>query len=90
MPELMLTLDAMHKVEHRKNKFMAAIQGINIDQDESAENKEEKNRPVTAEEVKARAVARLTGDMNLAGAVAEGFTPDTGLKYKIMEGTEIG
>ena len=66
---------------------MAALQGVDIDKEQK---KESSNGPVTVEDVKARAVARLTGDTNMAGAVAEGFTSDKGLDYKIMGGTQIG
>ena len=90
MPEILLTLNSIHKTERRKQKFMAALQGVDIDKEESKANSNSKNRPTTIEDVKARAVARLTGDANLAGAVAEGFTPDKGLEYKIVGGTEIG
>ena len=92
MPELLLTLESMHKTEKRKQKFMAALQGIDLDeQTETQENNEVvNNKPLTVEDIKARAVARLTGDENLAGAISEGFTSDKGLEYKIMGGTEIG
>jgi len=91
MPELLLTLESMHKTEKRKQKFMAALQGIDLDeQSETQENSEGSKKPPTVEDIKARAVARLTGDQNMAGAIAEGFTPDKGLEYKIMGGTEIG
>lgn len=92
MPELLLTLESMHKTEKRKQKFMAALQGIDLDeQTETQENSEVSNKkPLTVEDIKARAVARLTGDENLAGAISEGFTSDKGLEYKIMGGTEIG
>lgn len=66
---------------------MAALQGVDIDKQEK---KESSKGPVSLEDVKARAVARLTGDANMAGAVAEGFTPDKGLQYKITGGAEIG
>jgi hypothetical protein len=90
MPELVLTLEAMHRTEKRKQKFLAALQGIDIDEEDSGQsNSSNKNVP-TAEDIKARAVARLTGDESLAGAIAEGFTSDKGLEYKIMGGTEIG
>ena len=86
MPEIMHTVEAMHRVEKRKQKFMAALQGIDLDKDENSST----GKATTVEEVKARAVARLTGDKNLAGAIAQGFTPDTGLQYQIAEGAEIG
>jgi len=92
MPELLLTLESMHKAEKRKQKFMAALQGIDIDQDENTKqnNNSGPSKLPTVEDIKARAVARLTGDENLAGAISEGFTPDKGLEYKIMGGSEIG
>lgn len=89
MPELIATINAIHRVEKRKQSFMAALQGIELNA--SDEEQTEANKPATTiEEVKARAVARLTGDKTLAGAIAEGFTPDMGLQYSIVEGTEIG
>ena len=92
MPELLLTLESMHKTEKRKQKFLAALQGIDIDQNENVEedNQSVSKKVPTVEDIKARAVARLTGDANLAGAISEGFTPDKGLEYKIMGGSEIG
>ena len=88
MPELLLTLDALQKMERRKQKFMAALQGIDMDKEDKKEST--KNTPVSVEDIKARAIARLTGDANMAGAVAEGFTSDKGLEYKITGGTDIG
>jgi len=91
MPELIATLDAMSKVEKRKNKFLAALQGIDIDKDNSSEDVQETNSgPATLEDVQARALARITGDKNIAGAAAAGISPEMGLQYKIAEGTEIG
>jgi len=90
MPELQLTLQAMHKTEKRKQRFMAALQGIDLDKQDSESGNTSSGKTVTAEDVKARAVARLTGDANLAGAVSEGLTPEMGVEYKIMGGTEIG
>lgn len=70
---------------------MAALQGINIDEhiDETIDKEIEERIP-TIEEIKARAVARLTGDKNMAGAISQGFTPDMGIEYQIAEGTELG
>jgi hypothetical protein len=89
MPEILVTLEAMAKVEKRKNKFMAALQGVDIDKDQE-DQQGESTGPATLEQVQARAVARITGDKNLAGAHAAGITPDMGLEYKISEGTGIG
>ena len=89
MPEIMATLNAIHDAEKRRNKFMAALQGIDIDEAVGEEQKANSRTP-TADEVKARAIARITGDKNLAGAVAEGITPEMGIDYMIAEGTEFG
>lgn len=66
---------------------MAALQGVNIDEeiDEAMDN-----RVSTLEEIQARAAARLTGDQNLAGAIAQGITPDMGTNYAVAEGSSIG
>ena len=90
MPELFATLKAMASVEKRKNKFLAALQGIDLDKEEDATSDNKSDRPSTVEEVQARALARLTGDKNIAGAAAAGISPEMGLQYKIAEGTEIG
>ena len=90
MPELIATLDAMARIEKRKNKFLAALQGIDIEKDQQSDGVSKTNTPSTVEEVQARAIARLTGDTNAAGAVAAGVTPEMGIQYKIMEGTGIG
>lgn len=88
MPELMATVSAIHESEKRRNTFMAALQGISLD--ETTEKSEVKSLP-TVEEVQARAVARITGDATLAGSIAQGFTPEMGMNYVISsEGTEIG
>ena len=93
MPELAATLKAMYETERRRQKFMAAIQGIDIDEQESVTDEDvtkKVERVSTVEEIQARAIARLTGDRNMAGAISQGFTPDMGVDYKIMEGTELG
>lgn len=66
---------------------MAALQGVNLDGeiDEAMDNKVS-----TLEEIQARATARLTGDQNLAGAIAQGITPDMGTNYAIEKGASIG
>lgn len=67
---------------------MAAIQGIDLEQGQEDEVQE--SHIPTIEEIQARAVARLTGDRDMAGAVSQGFTPEMGVNYKIAEGTELG
>ncbi len=87
----MATLNAIHATEKRRNKFMAALQGIDLDENSQDDTSTTVSKKLpTVEEIQARAVARLTGDANLAGAVAEGITPDMGVEYMIMEGAEVG
>ena len=52
LDELYLIVDAQYRAEHRHNKFMAAMQGVDID-----EGKEE----AQFEEIKRRAEADLAG-----------------------------
>lgn len=79
MQELMATLKAIYEREHRHNKFTAAMQGVNID-----ENKQGEDGAVTLEEVKARAAAKMTGDLSVANAVREGFDQLDGTGYSIV------
>lgn len=67
---------------------MAALQGVDIDENVDSGRADE-GIP-TVEEIQARAIARLTGDRDTAGAVSQGFTPDMGVNYSIVEGAEIG
>ena len=76
MPELIATLNAMYKKEERSQKFMAAIQGVDLDK---ATGKDEK--VTTLQEIHARVQARLTGDLEKAKAIEYGFTPEVGLGY---------
>lgn len=66
---------------------MAALQGVDLDENKETEEQEE---VVTVEQIQARAIARLTGNKDLAGAISQGFTPEMGVEYKIAEGTELG
>jgi len=80
MKELMSTLEAMHNREHRQMKFMAALQGVDIDQDKNKEGGE----TVTFEQVKARAIAKATGNQEAANAALFGFDQLDGTDYKIV------
>ena len=80
MPELVATLKAIYEAESRRNKFLAMVNGIDV---ESSENKEEE-KPVTFQEIQARAMAKLTGDITQAKAIEYGFTPDMGLSYEVI------
>jgi hypothetical protein len=87
MPELTATLKAMYSAESRKNKFMASLQGVNLDSSDSDDNSEK--QPSTLKDIQARAMARLSGDNEKASsAVKYGFTPDMGVAYDIIRSGE--
>lgn len=54
LPELEAILDASRKKEHARNRFAAALKGVNIDEDEDSEES-------TFERVEIRGKARLAG-----------------------------
>lgn len=76
MPELIATLNAVYKREERSQRFMAAIQGIDLDKHMGGGEK-----ATTLQEIQARVQAKLTGDMEKARAIEYGFTSDVGLGY---------
>jgi hypothetical protein len=80
MQELMATLSAIHKKEHRQQKFMAALQGVDIDKDD----KGEQDKAVTFEEVKSRAIAKATGNQEAANAALFGFDKIDGTGYSLI------
>jgi hypothetical protein len=84
MPELTATLKAMYKVENRKNKFAALLQGANIDDEETTNTDNSTDKPSTFQEIQARAVGKLTGDVSASKAVEYGFTPDMGIEYSFV------
>jgi hypothetical protein len=87
MPELTATLKAMYSAESRKNKFMASLQGVDLDSSSSNDNSEK--QPSTLKDIQARAMARLSGDNEKASsAVKYGFTPDMGVAYDIIRSGE--
>jgi hypothetical protein len=90
MPELAATLKAIYESERRRQKFMAALQGVDLDESIDEDIDAEIDRIPTIEEIQARAVSRLTGDDSAAGAMRNGLTPDMGVNYSISEGIEFG
>lgn len=82
MPELTATLKAMYKRENRNNKFIAAMQGVNLDEDSVSSDSEDK--PSTFQEIQARAMQKLTGDKSKSKAIEYGFTPDLGVEYSFI------
>jgi hypothetical protein len=82
MPELVAILEAKSSQDYEEKKFLAALQGVNIDSS-SSENK--------WEEIKARAFSNgATSDPNnilaLQGAAARkaGFGIGQGLDYEVI------
>ena len=81
MPELLQTLESMHKKEHDQRKFAASLKGIQIDDDE-AENKKSKS----FDDIKRKALGiNASGDdvVSLQGSFAQdaGFGIGMGLGY---------
>lgn len=89
MPELVATLEAKRKNDYEEKKFMAAIQGINLD--ESSDNGGQKEW----EDLKARVFSGgQSSDSNdilsLQGqnAAKVGFGINNGLEYTDLRGEE--
>lgn len=82
MSELIATLGAMHEKENRQNKFLAAIQGIDLS--EQSKNTNEDSGVSTLQDIEARAHARLTGNATESMAIQQGFDGSDGLDYTIV------
>jgi len=82
MQELIATLGAMHDKENRQNKFLAAIQGIDLS--ENSSSKTASDAPSSLSEVNARAERRLGGDNNSAYALEFGISASDGLGYEVL------
>ena len=83
MPELVAILEAKNNQDYEDRKFLAALQGVNIDESSSSENK--------WEEMKARVFSKgATSNPNdilaLQGAAATraGFGIGQGLDYEVI------
>jgi hypothetical protein len=86
MPELVAILNAKSKQEHEDRKFFAALQGVDIDKDNSSEGQE------AWERIKAKAFSGgKTTDPNdivsLQGNAARkaGFGIGEGLDYEVID-----
>jgi len=80
MPELLQTLESMHKKEHDQRKFAASLKGIQID--DEAENKKSKS----FDDVKRKALGINSSEddvVSLQGSFAQesGFGIGMGLGY---------
>lgn len=89
MPELTATLKAMYKTEERKNKFAAALQGVDMGSNSEEQATDTENQPSTFEDVLARAAYRVTGDESASEALKMGLSPDMGVTYEIIRRDNI-
>ena len=83
MPELIVTLEAKRKNDYEERKFMAAIQGINLDE-ASGETKGQKEWEDLKAKVFSGGQSSDSGDiLSLQGqnAVKAGFGIGAGLEY---------
>lgn len=82
MQELIATLGAMHEKENRHNKFLAAIQGIDLSANEPQESGSD--APTSLAEITARAERKLGGSNDSAYALEFGISADDGLGYETL------
>lgn len=89
MPELLAVLNAIYEKEKRNNKFMAALQGVDIEKDAPQESKKqedsEEEKATTMNDIYARVAARLGGSPELVEMAKLGLTPDMGTGYELWE-----
>jgi uncharacterized UPF0160 family protein len=85
MPELIATLEAKHKEDYENKKFLAALQGVDLDQGNAQEGQRK------WEEIKAKVYSKGTTDnpddiVALQGqaALQAGFGIGLGLDYEVM------
>jgi hypothetical protein len=83
MQELIATLGAMHEKENRQNKFLAAIQGIDLSPDNSSSSTNG-DAPTSLAEINARADKRLGGSESSSFALEFGISQDEGLGYEVL------
>ena len=84
MPELIATLKAIYEKEHRHNRFMASLKGIDIDKPSSEGSSDQS--VTTHEEVYARVARRLGASESTAGAIEHGIPTDMGMGYEVVYG----
>lgn len=92
MPELVATLESKREKEYQHQKFLAAIQGINLDE---SSGKSSKGTQKEWDDLKARVFSKgQTADSNdiisLQGASAQkaGFGINNGLEYVNLKTSE--
>lgn len=78
----MATLEALREKEGRHNRFLAAIQGVEL----NTEKEEEEQEPVSLSQIMERVNARISNDSRSLAAAQAGFTEDMGLGYEVVGG----
>ena len=83
MPELIKTLEAMHKKEERDKKFTASLQGVNLEEEPEESNSfEDIQRKVAGIETSGDDIVSLQGQF----AARAGFGIGMGLGYNKIDG----
>lgn len=78
MPELLAILEASRKQKNDERRFLAALQGVKIDDPETSKSFDEVKRRVMGYDTETNDVASLRGSL----AEQEGFGVGLGLGYK--------
>ena len=80
MPELFTTLKALYEKENRHNKFMASLQGIDLEKEKTESTSE---NVTTHEQIYARVARRLGASESEAGAIEHNIPTDLGMGYEV-------
>jgi hypothetical protein len=91
MPELVVTLTAAREVQYEKQKFLAAIQGIDLDKQSGGGSKGQKEWEDLKSRVFSQGQASDSDDiLSLQGqnAAKAGFGIGSGLEYTDLKGEE--
>jgi hypothetical protein len=81
MPEILQTISTKRELDHMEKKFLAAMQGVDIDKDTQESNKwEEMKERILYKGKSAKDITSLTGQR----AVDAGFGIGNGLDYEVI------
>ncbi len=83
MPELTATLNSIREVEHRKQKFLAAIQGIDLDKNSGVDDGQKKWEDLKARVFSGGSASDSNDILSLQGqnVSRSGFGIGAGLEY---------
>lgn len=90
MPELVATLEAKRKQDHEEKKFMAAIQGINLDESSGGTKGQKEWEDLKARVFSGGQSSDSNDILSLQGqnAVKAGFGINNGLEYSDLRSQE--